>query len=69
MPTHEEHILRILGEAVEPLFPSEITERLNRELGPGSVCSRSEVMACLQGLAKEVTQLVDGRWMQKRLSR
>jgi hypothetical protein len=34
MPSHEEHILRILGEATDPLFPSEIAERLNRELGP-----------------------------------
>jgi hypothetical protein len=29
MPTHEEHILRILGEATDPMFPSEITELLN----------------------------------------
>jgi hypothetical protein len=27
MPTHEEHIVRILGEATEPLFPSEIAEK------------------------------------------
>jgi hypothetical protein len=66
MPNYEEHILRILGEAVEPLYPSEITEVLNRELGPGPSCSRSEVMTCLQGLTKEVTQLVDGRWMLRR---
>ncbi len=32
MPTHEEHILRILNEATDPLFPSEITDRLNHEL-------------------------------------
>ncbi len=68
-PTPEERIQRILGEAIEPLFPSEITERLNHELGPGSAYSRSEVMTCLQGLAKEVTQLIDGRWMLKRLDR
>ncbi len=66
MPNYEEHILRLLGEAVEPLYPSEITEVLNHELGPGSAVSRSEVMSCLQGLAKEVTQLVDGRWMLRR---
>jgi len=32
----EKHILRILGEATEPLSPSEITDRLNHELGAGS---------------------------------
>ena len=33
MRTHEERILRILGKAVEPLLTSEITERLNHEVG------------------------------------
>jgi hypothetical protein len=32
MPTLEEHILRILGEATEPLFASEIADHLNREV-------------------------------------
>jgi hypothetical protein len=30
----KEHIMRILGEATEQLFPSDIAERLNRKLGP-----------------------------------
>jgi hypothetical protein len=38
MSTQDEHILRILGEATEPLFLAEITDRLNRELGGGAVC-------------------------------
>ena len=65
MPNYEEHILRILGEAAEPLYPSKITEILNRELGPDSTYSRSEVMTSLQALADQVTQLIDGRWMLK----
>jgi len=35
MPTHEEHILRILGEASEPLFTSEITEFAQSRASPG----------------------------------
>jgi hypothetical protein len=59
-----ERILRILGAAVEPLYPFEITEILNR--GPSSAYSRSEVIAYLQTLTEEVTQLVDGRWSLRR---
>ncbi len=44
MPTHEQHILRILGEVADihsihrgwnALFPSDIAERLNSELRTG----------------------------------
>ena len=66
MPTHEEHILRILSEANEPLFPSEIAARLNHELGPGSAYTTREVVTRLWDLAKDVTQTTDGRWMLKR---
>jgi hypothetical protein len=66
MPTHEEHILRILGEATEPLFPSEITDRVNRELGAGSPYTMTEIVKRLQVL-EEVTQIPDGRWILKRL--
>ena len=69
MPTHEEHILRILGEATEPLFPSEITELLNHELRPGAAYMTTEVATRLQALEREVAQLPDGRWMLKRLLR
>ena len=69
MPTHEEHILRILGEATEPLFPSEITELLNHELRPGAAYMTTEVATRLQALERQVAQLPDGRWMLKRLLR
>ncbi|PYX03966.1 MAG: hypothetical protein DMG74_17970 [Acidobacteria bacterium] len=67
MPTHEEHILRILGEATDPLFPSEITDRLNHELVAGAAYTTTEIVSCLKGLSEEVAQMPDGRWMLKRL--
>jgi predicted Zn-ribbon and HTH transcriptional regulator len=67
MPTHEEHILRILGEATEPLFPSEIAERLNRELGPAGAYTSLEIVARLKRMSDQVVQTPDGRWMLKRL--
>jgi hypothetical protein len=66
MPTLEEHILRILGEATEPLFPSEITERLNRELGAEATYTVTEVAACLWRFTDQLGQLPDGRWTLKR---
>ena len=68
MPTHEQHILRILGEATEPLFPSEITDRLNRELGAGSPYTMRETVKRLQAM-EDVAQLRDRRWTLKRLIR
>jgi hypothetical protein len=65
MPTHEQHISRILAEATEPLFPSEITDRLNRELGAGSPYTMTEIVKRLQAL-QQVTQTPDGRWTLKR---
>lgn len=67
MPTHEQHILRILGEAREPLFASEITERLNNEPQAGAAYTVPEVIGRLQTLHEQVAQLPDGRWMLKRL--
>ncbi len=67
MPSHEEHILRILGEAADPLFPSEIAERLNRELGPSGAYTSLEIVARLKHLSDQVAQTPDGRWMLKRL--
>jgi hypothetical protein len=52
----EKHILCILGEATEPLSPSEITDRLNYELGAGSPYTMTGIVKCLQAL-QEVTQL------------
>ena len=65
MQTHDEHILRILGEATEPLFPSETTDRLNRELG-GAAYTMTEVVMHLARLKDKVAQLPDGRWTLKR---
>ena len=68
MPTYEQHILLILGEATEPLFTSEIAERLNRELGDAAAAyTTTEVVMGLKRLREQVAQLPDGRWMLKRL--
>jgi predicted Zn-ribbon and HTH transcriptional regulator len=67
MPTHEEYILGILGEATEPLFPSEIAERLNRELGSAGVYTSLEITARLKYMSDQAVQVQDGRWMLKRL--
>jgi predicted Zn-ribbon and HTH transcriptional regulator len=67
MPSHEEHILRILGEATEPLFTSEIAELLNLELRQGAAYTTIEVVRVLQGLHEQALQFRDGRWMLKRL--
>jgi hypothetical protein len=69
MPTHEEHILRILGEATDPLFPSEIAERLNRELGTAGVYTSLEIAARLSHMSDQAAQVPDGRWMLRRLLR
>jgi hypothetical protein len=69
MPTHEEHILRILNEATGPLFASEIAERLNLQLRPAAAYTTKEVVRILQGLHEQAVQLADGRWMLKRLLR
>jgi len=66
MPTHEEHILRILGETQEPLYASEIAERLNREVGPRGAYTATEVVKSLQALGDRVAQLPDGGWTLKR---
>jgi uncharacterized Zn finger protein len=66
VPTHEEHILRILGEAKEPLF-AKIAEHLNSELRPDSSYSTMEVAKRLKSMSEQVAQLLDGRWMLKRL--
>jgi hypothetical protein len=67
MLTYEDHILRILGEATDSLFPSEIAERLNNEFRAGTAYTATEVVTSLQALGKHVAQLNDGRWMLKRL--
>ena len=67
MPTLDEHILRILGEALEGLFASDIAERLNRELRPASAYKSVDIANYVKGMSNLITQLPDGRWMLKRL--
>jgi repressor of nif and glnA expression len=67
VPNLEEYILRILGEATEALFSSEIAERLNKELRPDRAYSTAEIVKHLKGMSGQVAQLPDGRWMLKRL--
>lgn len=69
MPSHEQHILRILGEAQEPLYPSEIAERLNTELGPTGAYTTVEVVNRLQALGDQVAQGSEGGWTLNRLQR
>jgi len=66
MPTHEERILGILSKAVEPLFTSEITKRLNQDLGGRESYTMSETSTRLQSWGAQVAQLTDGRWKLKR---
>ncbi len=66
MQADEQYILRILAEANDPLFPSEITERLNYELGSGVAYSVDEVALRLKTLEHQAELLGDGRWTLKR---
>jgi len=68
MPTHEEHILHILREAPEPLFPSEIAARLNRELQLDAFAPM-DIVKRLQNMGERVARVADGRWTVKRLTR
>ena len=60
----EQFILRILGEATEPLFPSEIAERLNLELGGGDSYTMTEIVIRMKALP-HIEQTPDGRWTLK----
>jgi hypothetical protein len=61
MPTHGDHILRILGEATDPLFPSGIAEVLNREPGSAGVYTSLEIAVCLKHISDQAVQVQDGR--------
>jgi hypothetical protein len=63
MLIHEEAVVRILSEATEPLFASEIAERLNLKLRPAAAYTTIEVGRVLQGLREQAVLLADGRWM------
>ena len=62
MPTHEERILRILSEAQEPLYASEIADRMNKDVGPKAAYTAIEVVNRLQNLGEQVVQLPEGGW-------
>ena len=64
MPTNRQHIHCILSEAPEPLFPSEIANQLNHELGVAPAYTSAEVIRLLFAMS-EVTQRPDGRWTLK----
>ena len=66
MQTHEEHILLILAEAIEPLYPSDITDRANQGLGTGDKFTTTEIVLALRSLKEQVEQTTDGRWTLKR---
>lgn len=66
MATDEELLLQILGQATTPLFPSEITDRLNDERGEQVAHSMTEIVLLLKGLGKRVVQLPDKRWILNR---
>jgi hypothetical protein len=61
----DEIIVRILGEAKDALFPSEITDHLNQELGQTRY-RVTEVVICRSSLKQQTSQLSDGRWTLKR---
>jgi hypothetical protein len=62
---HEYHILRILREATEPLFPSQIVDRLSEETGTKGGYTMTEVVGRLTSLGDQVEQTRDGRWTLK----
>ena len=64
--TLEERILHVCRQSTEPLYTSEITDRLNRETSGKAAYTMSEIATRMQGLTAQITQLTDGRWMLKR---
>jgi hypothetical protein len=67
MPTIDDHILRVLGEAPEGLFASDIAERLNRELRPDSAYKSVDIANHVKGMSNLIAQLPGGRWMLKQM--
>ena len=59
-------IFRILAEATDALYSSDIAERLNRELPSNATCSSIAVFELMQTMQDKIVQLSDGRWMLKR---
>ena len=61
--------MSILREATDPLFPSEIADLLNLELGAEAAFTTMEIALRLQSLSEHVEQTPDGRWTLKRFLR
>jgi hypothetical protein len=61
----ESYILRILADAESPLFPSQVTERVNYELMSGDAFTMTEVAMRLMTMHHAVDQLSDGSWTVK----
>ena len=59
--------MRILSQAPEPLFPSQIAELLNQELRLGAAYTATDVATRLLTLEGKISRLADGRWMLKRV--
>jgi hypothetical protein len=62
----ERYILRILSESGSPLYPSQVTERVNYELMSGDPFTMTEVAMRLTAMDQAVDQLSDGSWAAKR---
>ena len=60
MPTEENDIRRILRDAGEPLWASEVTERLNTMIGMAAF-TVDQIAARLLAM-DDVSSLPDGRW-------
>lgn len=60
MATEQDDIRRILRLAGEPLWASQVTERLNEEIG-ATVFSVDQIARRLNAM-EDVRSLPDGRW-------
>ena len=68
MPS-EVDLLRILGEATDALYSSEIATRLNRELAAPEVFWPVDVVKMMYAMDEKIVQLADGRWTLKQRAR
>lgn len=65
MTFNEEHLLRILSEATDALYSSEIAVRANLELPSEAHCQPVDVVKLMLNMNDRVGQLSDGRWTLK----
>jgi hypothetical protein len=65
MTAEQQHILRILGEATEHLFLSDITGSLNAQLSSGPISTGASDQE--SGIfVRAGNSTADGRWMLRR---